>query len=153
MRHALTAFAGPICAFSLLAQASVGLAQDAKADLERFQGTWKVVLFERNGNIIPAERIAGRILIVSGEKFTDKQGDKVLGEGTMALEPTKSPKSVDGKFTAGPEELIGKIVPGIYRFDGEKLEVVSGPPSKTRPAKFASEPDTGQMRLIYERMK
>jgi uncharacterized protein (TIGR03067 family) len=153
MRAGTRVCAGLIGTLALLLATSSGRAGDDKADLEKFQGTWKVVLFERNGNTIPAERVAGRILIVRGEKFTDKQGDRVLGEGTMKLDSSKSPKVIDAKFTAGPEDILGQNVPAIYRFDGEKLEVVSAPPDKPRPSKFASEADTGQMHIIYERMK
>ena len=59
-----------------------------KKELKKFEGTWTMVSAERNGAQAPEEAIKNIRVIIKGDKFTIKEGDRTV-EGTMVLDPSK----------------------------------------------------------------
>src|SRR5689334_11592863 len=85
---------------------------DARSELAKFQGTWSMVSMTKNGKEIPAKGLEGRVAEIKDNVFTDRQGEKIHGKGTMTLDPKTTPRSVDTTFTDGP--ITGKTTLAIY---------------------------------------
>ena len=121
------------------------------AVLKALQGTWTVVSLERNGKAAAPERIEGRELVFEGRTFIDQQGDKILGEGSITLDPSKKPGTMDARFTEGP--VKGQSSLAIYELNGDTLRTCSAAPGKERPTEFLTRPDSGAMMFVYQRAK
>jgi uncharacterized protein (TIGR03067 family) len=127
-----------------------GAAQDATTrELEQLQGTWQMVSHEVDGK--PDEALKDAVRVVKGDKFTIKQGDKVLRAATMKLDPTRTPKWIDITFTEGPEK--GKVRRGIYVLEGDTQKICYGDLNKERPTEFVSESGTGHRLVVFMRSK
>jgi uncharacterized protein (TIGR03067 family) len=123
--------------------------EDANADLEKLQGTWQIARMEREGERAP-NIASGRLrMMFKGNQYAYLEGNKVLDHGTITLDPSKTPKALDNK----PESPIhkGETIPGIYRFDGDELDLCFAPAGKERPTEFKTKPGTKQFRYVLRR--
>jgi uncharacterized protein (TIGR03067 family) len=128
-------------AVAALALAARPSADDAKKELDKFQGTWMFVSIEANGMPVPEEAFKDIRLTYKDGSYTFKQGEDVR-EGTVKIDPTKKPKAIDRTAKNGPN--AGKTFKGIYEFDGETLKCCWAVPGGERPKEFVSraEPST-----------
>jgi uncharacterized protein (TIGR03067 family) len=130
-------------------------APDTKVDFKPFEGTWKVVALEADGNKAPADALKGMSLTFNGSELTGTNpGVKTDEKATVKLDLTKSPKQIDLTVTEGPQK--GKTVQGIFKFEKERLIIcMRGPEAveKGRPKEFATEADSGLGMLTLERDK
>ena len=142
----------------LLAVLAVGVffAADApkddatKKELEKFQGTWKFVSLEVDGNKLPEEGFKDARLVITGDKFTVSEG-RVLHKGVFKVDVSKKPKTIDVTFTEGPEK--GNTVRGIYELEGDTYKVCMTDTLKARPTEFASKPGSGHVLEVLKREK
>src|ERR1700686_5211732 len=81
-------------------------AEEAKNELE---GTWVMVSVERDGRAIRPQ--TNLKMIYTADKFVLKSGDDVVVAGTIKLDPTKKPKTIDTTYTEGPNK--GQTLKGI----------------------------------------
>src|SRR3954469_15843088 len=101
----------------LMSLGAVLMAADApESDKEKFQGTWAVILAEREGAKL-SEEAAGEIkVIVEGDKYRFSRGDRTQS-GTLQLAPTRKQKTID----IPPAD--GKSILGIYTIEGDTHKV------------------------------
>jgi uncharacterized protein (TIGR03067 family) len=128
-------------------------ADDAKQDLGRMQGTWVVVAAESNGKQAPADDLkkSDLRLTIKGNRFAYQAGNNTLLEGTLSIDPGKKPKTLDAKGTSPDGKVTATV--GIYRFDGDKLQVCFVPAGHPRPKEFKAAPDSGASIIVYQRAK
>src|SRR5262245_19582842 len=106
-----------------LATASAVLAagdDKAKDELGKLNGTWVAQTRAYEGQVETKADLKGLTLVSSGGKFTFKsEGGQVVLEGTLTVDPTTTPKSVDVKVVGkdGKEQIL----PAIYELDGDTL--------------------------------
>lgn len=110
------------------------------ADLKNLQGSWTIVTLEMDGREMPAGAPGGSKIVVRGNKFTTISMGATYN-GTIALDPTKRPKTFDLKFTAGPEK--GNTSLGIYELDSDNWKICLTVTGNTRPQTFATAPGSG----------
>src|SRR5438270_167955 len=75
-----------------------------KDELKKLEGNWQLVASEREGEKAPAEAAKMMKAVVKGDKVTIYQGDKVGGEATFTIDPSKKPKTMDAVSTFGPDK-------------------------------------------------
>src|SRR5437764_1489905 len=85
------AFASLVCLLGLACPA----APDDKKDNEPFQGKWKIVSIDINGEAVPAEQFRGAVLTVAGDERVLQEGDQVLSRAKYKVDPRKDPKIID----------------------------------------------------------
>jgi uncharacterized protein (TIGR03067 family) len=71
--------------------------------------------------------------------------------GTFVLDPGKKPKTIDIKFTEGPEK--GNTSLGIYELDGDTLKICLTITAKDRPTEFAAKAKSGHGFEVLKREK
>lgn len=132
-------------------------AGDAKEDavkkaLADLKGTWTIVSATKDGKKLTEEQLKGVTLAYDGAgRVTVKQGDKVRFEGTIKIDPTRTPKTLDATQTAEGDNK-GKTSLGIYELKGDTLTLCSvEPTAKERPTEFASKPGSGHFLRVYQR--
>jgi uncharacterized protein (TIGR03067 family) len=120
---------------ALLCLFAVGLAVAApvpkglkkKSDAELLEGWWQAVtLDDGSGPAANQERdlIRGGAMFVAATLRNDEPGDPIR------LDPTQSPKHFDLELASG------KVLPGIYRLDGDTLTWCHSQPGQPRPTEF-----------------
>ncbi len=144
-----------LCTLVLTAIGGSGTLADDKADVEKetkkFQGTWMFESSEAGGQKLSADDLKGLILTFEGDKHTVKKGDEVIQVGTQKIDPSKSPKTIDVTMTEGPSK--GKVMLGIYEFDGDTLKVCFDAEGKKRPTEFKSAAGSPTFVNVHKRVK
>jgi len=90
-------------------------------------------------------------LVFKGDRYTVRRGSGPTVTGTLKLNPTKNPKSIDITDANGPYK--GKALLGIYTLKGNKLTECFSPPGGSRPAQFATESGTSQFIHVWKHVK
>ena len=121
-------------------------------DLQAFKGTWRLSSREEDGKKSGEEEIKDVIGTIDGSgKVSVRRGDKVINEGTVKLNPTKKPKTIDVTFTGG--ERKGQAVLGIYEIEGDAFRVCVARPGDERPAELSAKAGSGHTLVVYQREK
>ena len=119
-------------------------------DLQAFKGTWRLSSKEVDGKKLGEEEIKDVIATFDASgKASVRRGDKVIGEGTAKLDPTKKPKTIDVTFTEG--ERKGQAVLGIYEIEGDAFRVCVARPGDERPAELSAKAGSGRTLVAYQR--
>lgn len=110
---------------------------DAKRELEKFQGSWKLV-----GN----DEVT---LTFKGNEYEFNAGE--VEKGKMSFNPGKKPAQVDVEITAGND--AGKKQVGIYEWKDGKVKFCFGPAgSDKRPENF-DKTDEEHITFEFEKVK
>jgi uncharacterized protein (TIGR03067 family) len=136
-----------------LSGGSSSLADDKSAiekETKKFQGTWTIESSVTGGQEIPRDQLVGFLMIYEGDKHTLKYGDKVFQVGIQTIDPSKSPKTIDVTMTEGPAK--GKVMLGIYEFDGDTLKVCFDSQGMNRPTEFKSAPGSQNFLNVHKRV-
>lgn len=120
---------------------------DVKIDIEKFAGTWKVVLAEEGGMKSPDEAIKAAKMIITHEEITLKFRDETR-VSTYKLDSTKNPKWCD--ITDSDHTALG-----IYHLEGDQLKIcLPQVGEKGRSTAFESKPNSvNYLLMIMEREK
>jgi len=150
----------PTIALAALLLGAEPPADAVRKDKEKLTGTWTVVSAEVNGMQVPAEALKDFQFIFTAEKMTRKKDGKVQSEAGYRIDPTKSPKWMDGLGPPGDKQ---PYVPTLYEIDGDTLKlcfrtdykdknrkVVENP---VRPTKLDGGAGTNQVLLVLKREK
>ena len=126
----------------------------AARDLKALQGEWEVVAIETNGQKGTEETIKSFRRKIDGDKYviTIKKGDdehKV--EGTITLDPSKTPKAFDAKTKDhGGNEIV---VHGIYQLEGDTHKVCIAGMGGERPTDFTAAEGSMRNLIVWKRVK
>lgn len=127
-----------------------GTPSDAiEEELERLQGTWKQIAYERDGVTEPLDEQGWEpITTFTGEEFVVTLADGSIPiKGTFRIDPTRIPKTVDWMDTIG--EDAGKILLAIYALEDDRLIFCAAYPGLERPTEFRTRP--GQVLRVFQR--
>jgi uncharacterized protein (TIGR03067 family) len=144
-----------VCLFAAVrSQAADGEAKEGAVakELQAFKGTWRLSSKEVDGKKFSEEEIKDVIATNDGlGKFSARRSNKVLDEGTVKLNPTTKPKTIDVTFTAG--ERKGKTLLGIYEIQDDAFRVCVARPGDERPTEFSARAGSGRTLVVYKRDK
>jgi uncharacterized protein (TIGR03067 family) len=113
-------------------------------DLKNLEGTWKLVAGERDGEKAPEEFLKNSSLTIKAGKYDVKLGDNTV-EGTLKLDPSKKPKTLDAVESADRTYL------GIYELKGDEFKVCLAQPGGDRPKEFSTAAGSGHMLFVWKR--
>jgi uncharacterized protein (TIGR03067 family) len=118
-------------------------------ELERLQGTWKQIAYERDGVTEPLDEQGwDPITTFTGEEFVVTLADGSIPiKGTYRIDPTRNPKTVDWMDTIG--EDAGKTLLAIYALEDDRLIFCAAYPGLERPTEFRTRP--GQVLRVFRR--
>src|SRR5512138_3447783 len=84
-----------------------------KTDLDRFQGTWYLLMAMQDGNPLPEDKVKQTTIVFKGDtfRFPGSAEYATSKEGTFKLDENKTPKEMDA---ISPEK---EVMLGIYAID------------------------------------
>jgi uncharacterized protein (TIGR03067 family) len=118
-----------------IAIAAAGFVQEAKGTKgpAALQGTW--VISSINGQTAP-EGSPEMTLTFTGDKYQQALGGEVNERGTVKIDVSKKPMTIDLVITEGPD--AGKTQLGIIEVSGDTVRAnLDTPGAQQRPADFA----------------
>lgn len=130
---------------------AAALGDDAKDDSKQMKGTWKPATAELAGNAFPEQILKMMKLVLDGDKYYVTVGQAPPDEGTVKLDPAKSPKAMEIQGTKGPNQ--GKKIPAIYELKGDTLRICYDLSGQEHPKEFKSKPETQLFLVEYRREK
>ncbi len=133
-------------------------AQETKKGTDKggdaLKGAWTATKLERGGQDIPADQLKElkMQLIFDGEKYTERIGGKVNEEGTIKIDTSKKPHTIDLNIRTGND--AGKLQVGIFEVKGDTLKLcLAIPGDKERPSEFTSPEGQTRANVVFERVK
>lgn len=124
-----------------------GAADDAKAALDKWQGTWTAVSLENEGK--KAEDVKDHTLTVKDDSYTMKTPDNTT-RGKLTLDPSKTPATMEATFVDEDDKEAGKVL-GIYKFEGGRLIVCWADEGNDRPTDFTTGAGSGRRMIVLKR--
>ncbi len=109
-------------------------------DLEKLQGTWRLVALETDGQTMDAAMIGGARIVVKGDTFVSL-GMGGTYEGNISLRKGKTQKELDLLFTVGHAKGTRNL--GIYKLDAGRWTICLATRGVVRPKTFATKAGTG----------
>lgn len=135
----------------LLVAAETPRDDSAKAEREKFQGTWKLVSAQRDGREVSKDGVGRTTLIIKGDTFRFPEETEVgTGpHGTFTIDPTATPKAIDATPASGPDK--GKTSRGVYKIEGDRYEVHFAPPGEGRPTELVPKASSKGLHSVWKR--
>ena len=138
--------------YVILAAFAIGLpmlAADEKTELKALAGRYDVVKVEVDGKDI-TESFKTVTLAIDGDKYIAVVG-QTTDKGTLAVDGSKSPKTMDITGTEGPNR--GMTFPCIFEVKDDVFTVCYGLDFKTRPTDMTTAEKSNRMVIVYKRKK
>jgi uncharacterized protein (TIGR03067 family) len=127
-----------------------GGSDDAKKELTKFQGTWKITRMEVNGVTIPATSFEKVRVVITGDKLSFQDQGKAYEEIECVLDPSKKPPEIDLNYITGLKK--GVTEKGIYALEGDTLKICQSLTRKKRPTELGSPKDGAQQLMVLKRV-
>jgi uncharacterized protein (TIGR03067 family) len=127
----------------------------AKKDIDKLQGTWKLVSQENEGKVV--EGVNEVLMIFDKDTYSYKfGGDNVGLTATFKLDPSKKPKAID--ITTTENKLIpeskGRTTQAIYDLDRDAFRLAEPWSAFTaRPKEFTTKKGSRFTVGTYKRVK
>jgi uncharacterized protein (TIGR03067 family) len=108
--------------------------------LRVLEGSWAFARLEIDGYSMPAIALHASRLLIDGDRFRTESPEAIY-EGIFNINVEAQPHEIDIEFIAGPE--AGNWNYGIFRLEGDALEICLDVNGKPRPAGFTTSAGSG----------
>ena len=116
--------------------------------LRALEGTWEFARLEVDGNNIPPNAVATSRLLIDGDRFRTESPEAIY-EGVFNINVEAQPHEIDIEFVEGPE--AGNWNFGIFRVDGDALDICLDLNGRPRPMEFCAYPGSGHANETLKR--
>jgi uncharacterized protein (TIGR03067 family) len=115
--------------------------------LRALEGTWAFASLQIDGATIPATALTTSCILIDGDRFRTTSPEATY-EGIFNIDVEAQPHEIDIEFIVGPE--AGNWNFGIFRLDGEQLEICLDITGQPRPTEFRTSKGSGH---AYETLR
>ncbi|MBA4107590.1 MAG: hypothetical protein C0485_17780 [Pirellula sp.] len=116
--------------------------------LRALEGTWAFARLEVDDGTIPQSSLEASRLLIDGDRFRTESPEATY-EGVFNVNVETMPHEIDIEFVAGPE--TGNWNYGIFRLDGDQLDICLDMNGKPRPTEFCTSPGSGHANETLKR--
>ena len=112
------------------------------------QGSWRITKMATNGEYLPEDKVNTEArLVLDGNKYIMRQGDRVRNEWTFTVDSSKNPKQLlVSRGVSNGKERFSYL---IYKIEGDTLTTKAG--SNSFPTDFSTDTDRGSYVTVYQR--
>jgi len=129
--------------------------EEAKKELQKFQGTWVMVSGELDGKKAADEHAKQSKIVYEGNKIqivVPNQTGETITADIVKINPTKNPKEMHFVRRNGPN--AGKTLIGIYEFEkDDQYKFAFDPAGAVTLKEFVTKEGTGHVRNTWKRVK
>jgi uncharacterized protein (TIGR03067 family) len=115
--------------------------------LRALEGRWDFDSLEVDGTKMPAEMLKHSCILIDGDRFRTESLEGIY-EGIISIDVEREPHAIDIEFIAGPE--AGNTNYGIFRLEGDQMELCLDLNGKARPTTFCTSAGSGH---AFEKLK
>jgi uncharacterized protein (TIGR03067 family) len=116
--------------------------------LRALEGTWSFAHLEIDGSAVPASALTTAHILIDGDRFRTESPEATY-EGVYNINVEAQPHEIDIEFVEGPE--AGNWNFGIFRLEGEQLEICLDMNGRPRPTGFCTSEGSGHAHEILNR--
>ena len=120
-------------------------------DIGQFQGEWTMVSGAADGVPIPDYVFNQIRQVFTGAQMTGTISGTMYWKVKFAIDPSKSPKTIDYEITGGP--AVGAKQLGIYELNDDTCKLCVGKLNGGRPKNFDATRGTGNTASTWKRVK
>ena len=144
----LTSVCSVLVALTIVGMATRQDQDEAKKDLDKMQGSWRVVSSQVGDEKASEEEVKKRKVTVTGNTLIYETGSerKEKREGTVKLDPKT--KALDWTFSEAGATMLA-----IYELNGDDLKIGFGNDGLIRPKRFEMGKEQVQWLLVLKREK
>jgi uncharacterized protein (TIGR03067 family) len=125
-RLALLGLAAVLCGLAAVGSAADPKDEAVQKELKAFDGTW---------TLVGQDKVQ---VVISNGKYSEKQEGKEVESGTLTVDPSKTPKTMDLMILEGPHK--GMMQLAVYELKGDELRIAFAKPgARQRPPDLKSE--------------
>jgi uncharacterized protein (TIGR03067 family) len=138
----------------LLLNASAQEEKGKSKGLEELRGVWNAESLTIGGKKLGDDDLKQlkMQLVFTGDKYAERIGGKVNEEGTIKIDTSKKPATIDLDIQTGNDK--GKLQVGIYEVKGDTMKLcLAFPGAKDRPTSFDSPDGSAVSFVILKRDK
>ena len=143
-----------LCPIGSVFSADVG-GEDAKKELQKFQGTWVMVSGEMDGKKPADDHVKQSKILYEGNKIqivVPNQASETIVADIVKIDPTRNHKEMH--FVRKNGHNAGKTLIGIYEFEGDgQYRFAFDPAGKGTLTEFVTKAGTGHVRNTWKRVK
>jgi uncharacterized protein (TIGR03067 family) len=121
----------------------------SRKDLEKLQGGWKIQGMQVGGKDVDLADLDGAVLTIDGGSYTLAKDGKTLDEGTITLDATKKPPTLDIQ----PKRDGAKLLMVVYQLDGDAFKEAFTKDGSSRPTAVASKEGSDVIVISFKREK
>jgi uncharacterized protein (TIGR03067 family) len=107
--------------------------------LRALEGTWSFERLVVAGNALLAAALTSSRILIDGDRFRTESPEAIY-EGVFNIDVEAEPNAIDIEFVEGPE--AGNTNHGIFRLEGDVLEICLDMSGAPRPKAFQAAPGT-----------
>jgi uncharacterized protein (TIGR03067 family) len=119
------------------------LVSDPAPELE---GEWKMIACQADGHAVPSSIVDTGKRIARGGQSKTYFGARLLMNARYSVDKSAAPHTVDYTLSNGKQPL------GIWKFEGDALQICFAPPGKARPSDFNAPGGTGHTYTAWKRV-
>jgi uncharacterized protein (TIGR03067 family) len=116
--------------------------------LRALEGTWAFASLQVDGHAMPPAALESSHLLIDGDRFRFESPEATY-EGVFNIDVEAPAHEIDIEFVEGPE--AGNWNYGIFRLDGDRLEICLDVNGRPRPAGFRTSPGSGHAYEVLTR--
>jgi uncharacterized protein (TIGR03067 family) len=119
---------------------------------EGLEGTWKKVAEEYDGQQVPQPPVTV-LMEIAGNKVTFTTGNRVVGDGTIKVDTSRQPRTIDLQVTSRVGGTAGRETDsyGIYEVSGDTLKICTVGNAEQRPKTIPPPAGSGATTTTYQR--
>jgi uncharacterized protein (TIGR03067 family) len=107
-----------VCLVLALAAPLLAFADDAKDEMKKLEGAWKVATAEIDGNPFDGKQFGMNGLVIANGKLNFQNDGKTIMAFTFTVDPSKKPTAMD--WVKDKESMT---LPTIYLLEGDALKL------------------------------
>ena len=123
--------------------------QGRRTSATPLDGEWQMTAGVFNGAPMSADMVRWCKRITAGRVTTVIAGPQTMLKAAFTIDTSASPHRIDYENLEGSNAR--KKQAGIFRVDGDALEICMGAPGKPRPSAFASKKGDGRSYTVWKR--
>lgn len=125
-----------LCFSGCKSSSTTGVEQQRETDFDRMQGVWVAETYEIEGRSVGAGVLKNTRLVIKGARMELFETSEIPEEINFDLYEEPTPRQIDLLLMKGRD--AGQRSEGIYRLQGDTLQICVGAPGQQRPTEFTT---------------